>query len=284
MASDQVIGGVNGPAFTIANLPAHSTITLNINGQIQGRTSDDAVVSDEALDIISTGEIAGGLSEGVDVQAASITFVISSTGKVLAGGGNGGTGGTGGKGDDVSWTDNRAWQDNVYEYVINGQYPDGSYDQYPSYYAGVNLGVNYHPQIYNRFGSSSKMYAYGVQYIGGFYGIRRGDYSVGNTPSGGAGGLGAGYNQARTDGVNGVTGTNRSGNGGQGGHGGDWGVAGADGQRGGTGLYYSSTSDRATRSGSNGTSGLGAGMSFYLSTSTVRYFGIDSPQAKALGL
>jgi hypothetical protein len=284
MASDQVIGGVTGPAFTIAGLPTHSTITLNINGQIQGRTSDDAVVSDEPLDVISSGQIAGGISVGLDIDDSLITFVISSTGKVLGGGGNGGTGGTGGIGDSTTNNEGPYYQENVYIWW----YGTTPATVFPSYWAGNNVFTN------DTTGGGSTIRARKVGSYwyqpgalaadGAKYQIKRGVAVTGVAGQGGDGGKGAGYNQARTDGANGTKGTYRSGDGGQGGHGGDWGVKGGDGQRGGTGLYITTTNTSATRSGSNGTSGLDAGMSFYLSTSNLRFYGIDSPQAKALGL
>ena len=284
MASDQVIGGVNATAFTIAGLPTHSTITININGQIQGKTSGNAVDSDEAIDVISGGQISGGISVGLDVDTALITFVVSSTGKILGGGGNGGQGGAGGQGDTTTNNEGPFFQDNVYVWW----YGTTPATVQPSKWAGNTVFTNDTTSggstIYARR-IGSYWYQPGVLADGGAkYYIRRGIAITGNTPAGGSGGLGAGYNQARTNGVNGTTGTYRSGNGGQGGNGGDWGVAGATGQKGGTGLYITDTNASATRAGANGTAGSAAGFSFYLTTSNLVFYGVDSPQARALNL
>ena len=61
-------------------------------------------------------------------------------------------------------------------------------------------------------------------------------------------------------------------------------MKGGDGERGGTGLYISTTSESATRSGALGGTGNNAGFAFVLSTSTARYYSASSPQAKALGI
>lgn len=288
LASDQIIGGVNAAAFTIAGLPAHSTITININGQVQGAVSGNAVITDEAIDVISSGQIAGGIIEGVDVDDALITFVVTSTGKVLAGGGNGGNGGRGGDGSDAGDFGNFRFNrtsGSLYAYRDGGQ---------AALYANQNVGYPVNNSVYLPGANQDPDHVYQRgDYVsdntisfnsGDEYKIARADFFRGTAGSGGAGGLGQGYGQSQTNGADGTIGTHRSGNGGKGGNGGDWGVDGSAGNTGITGLYIDPFNFSETRAGAAGVSGSNAGYSFFLSGTGMRIYTANSPQAKALNI
>ena len=278
-ASDQVIGGTidDAPALNLGDLSTYTGgITLNIDGEIQAKAGYDALWAENPIDIINGGTISGEISEGADVSGAPIIIVISSTGKVLAGGGDGGNGGKGGNGDTVgSWS--------IYRYSdVSPRYQYRlSSSTSSSFWDDGSIGIVGSDTIYRQH--SDFMYQRGSNVTGNNYKIRQATYLAGVGGNGGTGGVGAGYLQTRTDGVAGDTGTFRSGNGGIGGNGGDWGVDGSGGAKGGDGLYYSAKSSLNVRAGTDGTSGTLAGNAI-VSTATARIYGATSPQALALGL
>ena len=267
-ASDQTIGGTveGAPALDFGDLSAYAHITFNMNGQVRGIAGGDAISVHQNIDVDNSGEIAGGIQDGLDTTGDStITLVISSTGKVLAGGGDGGKGGKGGNGDDVpSWT---AYQFN--DTPGNLYYYDRHIN--PSYWANVNIGTTaaddahyilaptyvYHQGTFQDDGTTRLIYS-----------IRRGVHRYGTGGVGGAAGVGQGYGQGRTNGAAGTAGTYRSGGGGKGGNGGTWGVAGSAGANGSGGLYYSVYASSNVRAGTAGAAGTPAGLAF-TSTATV---------------
>ena len=212
--------------------------------------------------------------------------MVGSTGKILAGGGNGGTGGKGGTGDAIG-----VWSNYQWHYVdgqgtpSNNEYYFTGTSQNSIWNGGSVYNANYGIYIVRPYGTAF-VYNRGVkdgpeQFQ--FYHIRRASHSVGTGGTGGAGGVGFGYGQNRTDGSPGGSGTARSGGGGGGGNGGTWGEDGAAGNTGGSGLYYNNNSANNVRAGSAGTAGTAAGKAI-VSTSAVQVYGINSPQARALNL
>lgn len=285
-ASDQVIGGTidDAPALNLGDLSTYTGgITLNIDGEIQAKAGYDALWAENPIDIINGGTISGEISEGADVSGAPIIIVISSTGKVLAGGGDGGRGGTGGVGDDLG-TYGEWLFDTAGGTKTEWEESSDVGSAFTLHWFGAKLIDDNSSQLGGNFRQvGTDFYEKGVLVSNDDYEIRQAALTVGVGGTGGAGGLGAGYLQSRTDGVAGGTGTFRSGNGGIGGNGGDWGVDGSGGAKGGDGLYNSATSSLNVRAGTNGTSGTSAGNAI-VSTATARIYGATSPQAIALGL
>ena len=226
-ASDQTIGSTNkaNPALDMGDLSAYTGgITLNVDGRIEGAREGDAIWTQQTIDIINGGTIAGAIEDGIDTPADSLfNVVISSTGFVGAGGGNGGAGGKGGNGESYQ----RKAQTRSYQSQVN-QYGFGCHVNDPVYgvwWDGSYIGIG--------FGTGLRSGSYGystddgpIQATCDRYGVGRGPISATSGGAGGAGGLGAGYTVTRTDGAGGAPGGTNAGAGGKGGNGGDWGVAG----------------------------------------------------------
>lgn len=289
LAADQIIGATsnaNAALIIDAGMDLYtSTITLNLNGQIQGAVSGNAIDADRPIDLVlGTGaEVKGAVSQGFENDASSITLVVSATGKILGGGGNGGNGGKGGNGDtSLNVTREYGYADGVYEWW----YGTDAGTVKPSKWNGTTLfTLNTIGQqtIYYKL-VSGYWYQPGLPDAGARYKIKRGNAAYGTGGTGGTGGLGAGYGQARTDGTGGAAGTYRSGTGGSGGNGGDWGVAGEAGVTGSGGLYINSYSASNVRAGAEGTDGGAAGLAIYLQGALLTLYLPDSAYAQSLGL
>lgn len=238
----EIIGGTTnaGWALNVGNISAYDAITLDVQGEVQGKGGGNGVDGSHAI-----------------YSVYPITINVSATGAIRAGGGGGGNGGSGGYGNDVG-----SWNYQVYN--------DGSDPGCDYLWVGGGLdsctggSIHYHrwcdTQICAEGGYSYRLYGSYVYKAGAhkwsaFYDIQRAYLYGGSAGGGGSGGDGQGYQQTQTNGSSGGSGSQRAGNGGTGGDGGDWGTAGTNGAKGGTGYQYTRSSSSSANSGANGQSG-----------------------------
>ena len=238
----EIIGGtvVDGYALNMGNMSAFTSVVLNVNGEIQGLGG-------------TSGSRDG---DGGIYSVYPVTINIAATGAVRSGGGAGGNGGLGGYGTSYSNLEGPYYQSSPkYQYVIVS---DGCCR---CWWNGIQVGDN-RTNIYN-LRNGDYWYWYGDNISGGFYYIYRGYARTGVKGVGGAGGVGQGYLQAKTNGSSGGSGTYRAGNGGAGGNGATWGLDASNGGTGTTGYYITSYTKNNASAGSAGVAKGAAGYAIY---------------------
>jgi hypothetical protein len=231
--SGQTIGGTStgNYALTTGNLASYTKgVELIILGNIEGK-----------------GGAANGGAGSHGLEATSDIHIVD-TSNIYAGGGGGGNGGLGGYGAQAINQSGPYYQmTNVYVYRFGA----GEH----SYWASTDVGVA--GDGYINYGGDWYRSAAHVE-VNRYY-ISRYDEAVGVKGTGGAGGVGQGYNQSAGSSNPGSGGTYRAGTGGTGGAGAAWGTAGTSGTAGSTG-YYMTTSDWSkAAAGGAGVTGGAAG-------------------------